>query len=148
MKSTLKPMKFGQIILTAFFAFAIIFTFDSCTKKIAFTNSSVVPAAEGHVKVTKDKNKNYSVSVDVVNLAQPDKLSPPKSVYVVWMDTESNGTKNIGQLTSSGSLLSKTLKGSLKTISSFKPTRVFVTAEDNGNVTFPGMVMVMQTEAF
>jgi hypothetical protein len=121
---------------------------QSCAHKIGFAASSVVPAAEGSVKVKKDNNNNYNIDLSLIRLAEPKRLSPPKEVYVVWMETEQNGTKNIGQLKTSNSLLSKTLKSSLTTVSSFKPTRIFITAEDDANIQYPGGVTVLNTNNF
>lgn len=118
---------------------------NSCAKKLSFSQSTVVPAAVGTVKVKKDNNKNYSVEVNTTHLAEPDKLRPAKNTYVVWMETERNGTKNIGQLKSSSGFLSKTLKASLNTVTSFKPERFFITAEDHGDVQYPGMTVIMTT---
>jgi hypothetical protein len=110
-----------------------------------FTNSPVVPGAEGKVKIKKDDNNNYTVAVNVVNLPDSKKLSPPKDVYVVWMETEDNSVKNIGQIQPSTGLLSKTMKAALKATATSKPTRVFITAEDNGNTQNPGMQTVLMT---
>lgn len=126
-------------------AVALLFMFSSCAKKMVFASSSVVPAAVGSVKVKTDKNKNHSIHVKVTHLAPASKLSPPGNTYIVWMVTENSGTKNIGQLKSSGSLLSKTLKASLSTVTSFNPSSFFITAEDNGNVQYPGTQMVLST---
>ncbi len=131
--------------LSPVLALALILALTSCAKKMTFSSSSIVPAATGSVKIKSDKNKNQTIQVNVTHLASPSKLSPPQNTYVVWMVTESNGTKNMGQLKSSGGLLSKTLKGSLKTVTSFNPTRFFITAEDNGNVQFPGSLTVLST---
>ena len=54
--------------------------------------------------------------------------------FFVWIETKESGIKNIGQVTSSGSLLSKTKKASITTVSPTKPTRIFFTAEDTPNV--------------
>ncbi len=137
----------GSIFSAVIFLFAI-FSLESCARKIAFTTSTVVPAAQGSVKVKKDKNKNYNIELSVIRLADPKRLNPPKDTYVVWMETEQNGTKNIGQLKTSSSLFSKTLKSSLETVTSFKPARFFVTAEDNPNIQRPGMQVVLRTEPF
>lgn len=55
----------------------------SFSKKIAFQTSSVVPSAEGTVKVKKDDNNNYSIYLKVIRLADPMRLEPPKSTCVV-----------------------------------------------------------------
>jgi hypothetical protein len=128
---------------------AIMFLFvSSCSKKISFQTSTVVPAAEGKVTVKKDDNKNYSVEVNVTNLADPKRLTPPREVYVVWLQTEDNNTRNIGQMKSGSGFFSSTLKGTLKTVSAFKPTRVYITAEDSPNVTFAGSQVVLNTKEF
>lgn len=110
-----------------------------------FTSSDIVPAAVGSVKIKSDNNKNQTIEVNVKHLAPSSKLSPPQNTYVVWMMTERNGTQNIGQLNSSSSLLSKTLKASLKTVTSYNPTSFFITAEDNGNVQYPASMVVLST---
>ncbi len=117
----------------------------ACSKKMMFASSSVVPAAEGSVKYKKDKNNNYHIDLKVLHLANSNKLTPARSTYVVWMETESNGTKNLGQLKSSGSLLSSTLKGSLSAVTAFQPKSFFITAEDNANVSYPGSEVVLKT---
>lgn len=123
----------------------LVSSFSSCAKKIMFEHSSIVPGAEGSVKITKDKNSNYSIHIDVLHLAEPKRLQPAKSVYLVWMQADDNSTKNIGILNSSSSLLSKTLKASLHTVTPFKPTRIYVTAEDDSKITFPAGETVLTT---
>ncbi len=111
----------------------MIALFGACSKKVVFLPSSVVPAAEGHVQVKKDDNQNYVISLKVSNLAEVDKMQPPKKTYVVWMETDSGLTKNIGQLVSS-----KNLNASFETVSSVRPVKIFLTAEENESVQYPG----------
>lgn len=126
--------------------FIALFLFASCgTSKYNFSTSSVVPAAEGKVKVKKDGNSNYKISLDIMRLAEPQRLNPSKAMYVVWMETEQNGSKNIGQLKTSSGFLSKTLKSSLTTVTSFKPTGFFITAEDDASIQYPGGQVVLST---
>ncbi len=117
----------------------------SCSKKMMFASSSVVPAAEGSVKYKKDNNNNYHIDLKVVHLANSNKLTPARATYVVWMETQNNGVKNLGQLRSSGSMLSSTLKGSLSAVTPFEPKSFFITAEDNSNISYPGTEVVLKT---
>lgn len=110
---------FGASLMT-------VFLVSSCTTKATFVNSSVVPAAEGNVKVKKDKNKNYLVKVQLKNLAPSSRLQPSKNTYVVWMMSNDNTTKNIGQIVSASSLLSNALQGSLETVTTLKPEKIFI----------------------
>ena len=126
----------------------LIFMFSSCARKLNFTTSSIVPAAEGSVKVKKDNNNNYAIKVDVKHLAEPKRLQQPKEVYVVWIETPQNGVQNIGQLKTSSGLLSRTLKASLETTSPFKPNRIFITAEDQSNIQYPSSYVILNTNSF
>jgi hypothetical protein len=123
----------------------IAFMLPSCARKMSFQTSSVVPAAEGTVKVKKNKNKNYDVDLSVIRLADPSRLDPPKKVYIVWMNTQDNGTKEVGQLITSSSLLSKTMKSSLKTSVPFQPISFFITAEDDADMHNPSGQVVLRT---
>ena len=120
----------------------IMVSFSSCSRKTVFLPSSVVPAAEGHVKVKKDKNQNYVITLKVENLAEVDKMQPPKKTYVVWMETDRGDAKNIGQIVSS-----QNLNANFETVSSFRPVKIFLTAEDNENAQRPGLV-VLSTDKF
>jgi hypothetical protein len=57
-------------------------------------------------------------------------------------------TKNLGQIHMATKLFSKTLKGSFTTQSSFKPIKIFVTAEEEANIQYPGMYVVLSTNNF
>ena len=127
----------------------MIFLVSSCTtRKSAFLTSTVVPAAQGNVKIKKDGNNNYATKIDLVNLAGPDKLQPAKKTYVVWIETAGNGIKNIGQIKTSSSFLSKKLKASFQTVSSFNPVKVYITAEDDASILYPSGVTVLSTNNF
>jgi hypothetical protein len=129
-------------------AAVMLFCFSSCARKINFQTSSIVPAARGDVKVKKDNNNNYHIQIALNNLAEPKRLEPPKNTYVVWMQTGENISKNIGQINSSGGFLSNKLKASFETVSSIKPTRIFITAEDDPTIQYPGMQIVLSTNNF
>lgn len=125
-----------------------IFSLASCAKKLNFSTSSIVPAAQGTVKYKKDKNGNYAVRVKLVNLSDPERLQPSKRTYVVWMETNRNGVKNLGQLRSTSGLFSSTMKGSLSTVTSFRPDSFFITAEDYPDIQYPGQLIVLRTEPY
>ncbi|MFD0764631.1 hypothetical protein ACFQZI_07180 [Mucilaginibacter lutimaris] len=125
---------------------ALSIALTSCSRKLSFNTSSVVPAAEGYAKVNKDNNNNYAIHVKVTHLAEPGRLQPKRELYVVWMVTANNGTKNIGQLKSSSGFFSSVLEGELNTVSSFKPERVFITAENDANIQYPGSMVILTTK--
>ncbi|MEJ7768276.1 MAG: hypothetical protein WKF89_10735 [Chitinophagaceae bacterium] len=138
----------SQNVLTIALVALIILSFGSCARKIRFEPSPVVPAAQGRIKIKKDNNDNYALQVSITHLAEARRLEPPKETYVVWVETERNGTKNIGQMKSSSGLFSKKLKASLNAVTSYKPTRVIVTAEYDGSIQYPGPQVVLITNRF
>ncbi len=144
MKKAYEKNVVGKILLFATILFAA-FSLSSCAKKMTFGTSSVVPAAEGSVKIKSDKNKNTSIDLKVERLADPQRLNPSRKTYVVWMETAGNGTKNIGSLNTSSGFLSGKLKSSLKTVTPYKPTGFFITAEDDASVQYANGQVVLRT---
>ena len=135
-------------ILLTVFAVMMIIPFTSCAKKYTFLNSTVVPGAEGYVKVKQDNNKNYIVNVEVSDLAEVEKVQASKTTYVVWMETDEGNAENLGQLKSSRSFFSKQKTASLETVSSYKPVKIFITTEEGVNTQYPGRQVVLTTENF
>lgn len=134
--------------LMGLFALIIAMSYTSCAKKIAFQTSTVVPAARGTVKIKKDDNKNYLIQIELENLAEVDRLEPSKKAYVVWMESENAMVKNIGQIKSGSKFLSSKLKASFETTTPLKPSKIFITAEDDVDAQFPGYQLIMETNRF
>jgi hypothetical protein len=132
--------------VTFYIFFGLVVISTSCSKKIAFLNSTVVPAARGTAQVKTDKNKNYAINVMLTDLAESTRLSPAKQTYIVWMVTDQNITKNIGQLNSSKSGLANKLKAEFNTVSAFKPTKIFITAEDEPSTQYPSDQIILSTD--
>jgi hypothetical protein len=141
------PTPFKTTLL-GLISLAMVISFSSCTKKISFLNSSIVPAARGYVEIKSDKNKNNVIEIHLTDLAEVQRLEPARQTYVVWMITDENLIKNLGQIKSSSSMMSKQLKASFETVSSFKPTRIFITAEDDANTQYAGKQIVLSTKNF
>lgn len=145
---TSKPVNLAKKIALTFLATALIFTFFSCARKAGFQTSSVVPAARGEVKVKKDGNNNYQIKIKISGLAEAKRLEPAKQVYVVWLESEEHNINNLGRINSSSNLLSKTLKASFESVSSVKPIKIFITAEDEASVQYPGTHIILSTNIF
>ncbi|EON74929.1 hypothetical protein ADIS_4623 [Lunatimonas lonarensis] len=120
----------------------------SCGPKIYFPVSPVVPAAEPKAEVKKTKEGEYSVRLNVNNLALPERLTPPKSNYVVWVNTEGSGVRNIGELKNRRGMLANTGKASFEGTLPERPTQIIVTAENNPNVRFTGDHTVLRSDVF
>ncbi len=147
MKST-TSIQISKSILSVVLISIVVLSLGSCARKTNFLISSVVPAARGYVKVKNDSNNNYAIQVHLLDLAEVKRLQPSKETYVVWMITDKQITKNLGQINSSSGLLSKTLKATFETVSSFKPIKIFITAENDPAISYPGTHVVLSTDNF
>ncbi|MBK8610714.1 MAG: hypothetical protein IPL84_12440 [Chitinophagaceae bacterium] len=147
MKQT-KAARSLKMNLFSMLAAVLIFTAFSCASKASFQTSSVVPAARGDVKVKKDGNNNYQIKIKISGLAEAKRLEPAKQVYVVWLESEGHNINNLGRINSSSSFLSKKLKADFETVSSIKPIKIFITAEDEAGVQYPGTHLILTTNNF
>lgn len=145
---TIDVNSFIKNVFRGLLAIGLLFSFSACSQKVSFLTSSVVPAAQGYVKVDKDDNNNHTIHIEITNLAEVSRLQPPNQTYVVWMVTGQEMPQNIGQLNSSSSTFSKTLKASFKTISSSKPNKIFITAEDDPSTQYASRQVVLSTNTF
>ena len=150
-KNKMKTKRFKvatKNIFLGILATIMIFLSTSCARKVFFITSTVVPGAQGYVQVKKDKNMNYVIQVKISDLAEVAKLQTAKDTYVVWMISDQEKAKNVGQLKSATSMFSKQHKATFKSVSSSKPTKIFITAENDGNVQYPGAQIVLSTDGF
>jgi hypothetical protein len=137
-----------QKIFLGVFFLTVLCSFTVKAKKVNFLTSSVVPAARGFVKIGRDKNRNYNIKIKLSYLTEVSRLQTARLTYVVWMVTEEDIVKNMGQIESSVGMFSKKLKASFETATSFKPVRIFLTAEDDPSMQYPGDQVIISTDRF
>jgi hypothetical protein len=145
---TKRSLSLSKFIISTFIFGLMAFSFNKVSAQADFLISKVVPAARGSVKVNKDKYNNYIIDIQVINLAEASRLTPPKNTYVVWMVTGDSLIKNIGQVRTVTSLLFKKLKAALVTKSSFKPVKIYITAEYDPNLQSTNSEVVLTTDYF
>jgi hypothetical protein len=104
------------------------------------TASSIVPAARGQVDISKDKNGNVQLNLEVEFLANPQNLTPSATVYVVWLQELGGVAVNHGQLK-----MDKKMKASFESVTPFKSFDVFITGERDPNSKVPSGPEVMRT---
>lgn len=143
-KSVSRIKRFFNITM----AILMTLSLGACARKMTFLTSAIVPAARGDVKVKKDNNSNYVIKIKLTNLAEVKRLEPSRHAYVVWMESDGSVIKNLGQINSSSNMLSKTLKASFETVSSSRPNKIFITAEDEASVLSPGSMVILSTSSF
>lgn len=135
-------------IFISVFAALFLFSLNSFAKKVRFSVSSVVPAARGYVKISRDNNQNYIIRIELSDLAEASRLETPKLTYIVWMDSNEASTMNMGQIKSSATFLTKRLKANFETTTPYKPAQIFITAEDDPGYQLPGAQIILTTKRF
>jgi hypothetical protein len=104
-----------------------------CASREELSASPALPAAEGTLKCGRAANDNTAIDLKVKHLASPDRLTPPASVYVVWLKPDKDAApQNIGALEVDGDL-----NGRLKTVTALRRFELFVTAEAAGQAPSP-----------
>ncbi|MFA5298418.1 MAG: hypothetical protein WC389_09465 [Lutibacter sp.] len=125
-------------LLNVSFLIVVFFLTSCATTK--FPVSNVAPAAEITVKKKQDNNKNYVIEVVAKNLASAQRIDSSKKNYSVWLVTENNGTKNAGQL-----IIKNAKTAKLKIVTPYKVKEIYITAEDQGNYSYPVGIEISRT---
>ena len=110
----------------------MVLLLSSCANVSKFPVSSVTPAANIEVQKQHDRNGNTILTIKAKNLASAERLSPPRKMYVAWIVLENNETRNIGQLKNKNAKVAE-----IKTLTPFKFTEIFITAEDQADALYP-----------
>ena len=106
--------------------------------EIPLVSSSLVPAAAGKISYEHDRNHNIKLEMRTKHLAEPQRLTPAKNAYVVWIRSNDGQTQNAGVLK-----INSDLEGSFTTTTPFTAFDVVITAEDNPDVSQPNGPEVM-----
>jgi hypothetical protein len=98
----------------------------------------LVPAASGKINYEHDRNGNIKLEIKTKHLAAPERLTPAKNSYVVWIRSNDAQTQNAGVLK-----VNDNLEGSFITTTPIKAFDVVITAEDSPSVSQPSGPEVM-----
>jgi hypothetical protein len=121
--------------------FTLLVVLSACSNKTNFPVSSTTPAADITAKKSVDNQNNYVLKITAENLADTDRLNPPGSSYSVWIRTKEHGARNVGQLN-----VTNAQKTSFKTLTPFDFDEVFITVENQGDLTYPRGVEISRTK--
>jgi hypothetical protein len=103
------------------------------TSKVALNGTGNLAAAQGIVKASPTANDNTSLDITVQHLAQPNRVEPGATTYVVWARPQgSDMVQNLGALKVDGNLT-----GQLKTVTPYESFELFITAEPTAAVSRP-----------
>ncbi len=151
-------------IFLGIIAALVVLSLYSCAKKTAASAKSespvivapaetdpiVMPAAnKGQVEIKRDVNSNYVIQINLRGLDAVNKLDPDsKKAFIVWMNADKQKAKNLGQINSKTGWLSDKSKASFEATSPFKPTKIYITEEDDAMVKIPGKNILWSTGSF
>jgi hypothetical protein len=99
---------------------------------VRLTADPSTPAAVGKAHLSKDKNGNLKLKVEVFHLAKPGALTPARQTYVVWIQARGKNPENRGVLQ-----VNHKLEGKFEDTVSNEDFDVFITAEDNSKAEVP-----------
>jgi hypothetical protein len=123
------------LVVCAFFILSL-FAMGSDVK---LTADPSVPAAAGKAHVSKDKNGNLRLKIEVTHLAKPGALTPAKETYVVWTQSRGKEPQNQGVLK-----VNDHLEGQFESTVSNQDFDVFITAEDSATVSAPSQPQLLK----
>lgn len=129
-------MRIYSVILCSF-----LLVGAGCAQRVEFIGSPTVPAATAEAKVTRDRNNNSQVDLEVRYLAPPENLTPPKSLYVVLVEGSEGRIMNMGQMN-----VDRNRRGSFKGVTPLNEFRILITAEDLAAATRPSEQVMLRTE--
>ena len=115
---------YSRVILLIVVAISLGFA-GKCSKSVDMRVAPGFPAATGKVKISKSKNGNTVAELTVKNLGPPERLTPPRQYYVVWVQPPGQYPENRGQLS-----LNKNLSGKKSVTTPHRDFDLFITAEN------------------
>jgi hypothetical protein len=120
---------------------AILWPFGGGWKSYHMANDPSQPAAVGTLDVRRDRNNgNTDFKLKVEHLADPSRLTPPASVYVVWVQRRDGQPQKEGQIR-----VDKNFSGDMDATSTVRDGDFFITPENSEAVTAPSGVQALRT---
>jgi hypothetical protein len=119
------------IAIYVFFIFFGLSSFAGASEVRLIADPSV-PAAAGKARLSKEKNGNLKLKVEVFHLAKPAALTPSRQCYVVWTQARGKDPENRGVLK-----VNDKLEGNFEDTVSNEDFDIFITAEDNSRAESP-----------
>jgi hypothetical protein len=112
-----------------------------CATPLAFGPSPVLPAIDPQARVRSDDNRNSLIEIEIEHMAPPSRLSPPRSVYVVWVEGEEGRILPLGQLR-----VGDDREGSFRGVTALDRFRILISAEHDPQATHPSQPYMLVSE--
>jgi hypothetical protein len=119
----------------------LVLTVAGCANRVNLVNTPLVPAADGRLTISTDRNDNTKVKLEVKHLAPPSALTPPQETYVVWTRSEDGSPQKQAVLQ-----VGDNRQGEIEFITPAANFEVVVTAESSPDVQFPSNMVAFTSE--
>lgn len=119
---------------TGLLPWMLLLALVGCSSVVRMQPDPRIPAAVGTLKIKSGGNDNSVIHLKVHHLAEPSRVRPGASAYVVWVaGGEPNAAaQNVGALQ-----VDRNLSGSLRTVTPFRSFTIFLTAESSPTAQAP-----------
>ena len=124
-------------------ALCLLLAAGCATPEILFEVSPRLPAADASARVHYDRNHNTVLEIEVDHMAQAERLSPPRSVYVVWVESPKGRVFQIGRL-----LVDERRQARFQGSTPLARFRVIVSAEADVIPVYPTQPYMLVTELY
>lgn len=129
-----------KIIINVLVVFAV-FLIAACSNTAKFHLSQVVPEAEIKAITRVDQDNNKVLIINAKNLESPANVDPGSTEYVVWIETDDQGLRNIGRLVSKDDHTAV-----FKAETPYEYSEIIITAESRANVSQPSGPEIARVE--
>jgi hypothetical protein len=111
-------------------------------KDFPVTNGQTNPALQGTVKAEIDRNGNAAFELEAKHIAPPQRLTPAKQFYVLWVQVPGKPAESQGELRVNSENMAASFKGTTPN----KSFEIIVTAEDQPKPESPSNVEILRAQ--
>ena len=132
-----------RVRTTALAALCLLLAAGCATPEILFEVSPRLPAADASARVHYDRNHNAVLEIEVNHMAKAEQLSPPRSLYLVWVEGTEGRVFQIGRL-----LVDERREARFQGSTPLERFRVIISAEVNAVPMYPTQPYMLITEFY
>lgn len=113
----------------------------SCSNTANFTVTNAAPETEIKAKTRVDEDNNKVLTINAKNLDSPESIDSSSRAYVVWIKTDENELRNLGELHSNNEETA-----TFKAETRYEFSEILITAESRANVSEPTGTEIAKVE--
>lgn len=127
--------------LTYFIGSVLFLFITSCSNTANFTVTDSASETEIKAKTRVDEDNNKVLTINAKNLESPESVDTASRAYVVWIKTDQNELRNMGELESNDEETA-----TFKAETPYEFSEIIITAESRANVSEPTGTEIAKVE--